>query len=556
MLLDLTPLIEKPSARISQDPAIRQLQIKALAKLLAVSQSEGLALYRALPTAELFHRCKKKFRIIEGSNRAGKTNSAAAEVCRFLTGRDPYDKAVRRDGQALIVGLDGDHLALMWKNCAEEGAFSIIRDEHTDMWRAVRPDPNDPLHLDPYDLAYREKWRPSPPFLSPRLIKSIAWEEKAKGIPRRVILNTGWDSLWRSSKGDSPQGQHLNLVWIDEHIENEDFFEEGRRGIVALAEPPHHIPRMIWSATPQNYNHQLSDLRERAERASLHVGAFKLLIAENPYIPDDEKAAFFEGLSEDEKFVRWFGNPAMARQRVYPGYDPQGIHGYEPFMVDISRWTRYLALDPGRDHCATIFVAVDPNEEHVWTYDAFDLRNSNAQEWAGEVAKRQYDVRFEAFVIDKRMGKQTAPGAGRNTAQHYFSALIGAGVEPTTRGPLEGFFPGMDDIPAREEALLSWLVIRGTGPYAGTPILKIAKGMSPQLDQQFRDAIHLRNKRVTNRGPQDLLTCLEYMASFGPRYKRPQVLSEGRDKEKAPTIYEQFLARRKHKRTPQPHLIV
>lgn len=543
--MDLSPLaglIEQHKRPAPRGAALKHLRLVKLAQRLAKLRAEGLALYCALPVAEQFHACRKKYRVVDGSNRAGKTLAAACESSRFLTGCDPYDKAIKTNGKAWIIGLDGDHLAMMWRTCAQPGAFATIRDEHTNLWRAVRPDPNDPLHLDPYDLAYREKWKDAPPLLPGRLIKAIAWEDKAKGIPRKVSFHNGWESLWRSSKGDSPQGDHLNLVWIDEQIENEDFYREGHRGIVGLAgEPPCHIPRLIWSATPQNLNSQLSDLRDAAERASLHVGAFKLLISQNPYFPDDEKQAFFEGLDYDEREVRWYGNPAVARQRVYPCYDPHGTHGYDAFAIDLSHWTRYIAVDPGRQDCGTVFFAIDPSEEHVWLYDAYDLRNVDNHTWAGEIARREHGMKFEAFVMDQQMGKQTRPGAGQNTAQIYFDALRMAGVRPKTEGPMNGFFPGMNNVRAREDALLDWLSIRGTGPFAGSPILRVQRGVSPDLDKQFRDAKYKHGKRDKHPA-QDILVCVEYMAAFGPRYRTP-VPVETREAPRRLTVHEQFLAR-------------
>ncbi len=266
-------------------------------------------------------------------------------------------------------------------------------------------------------------------------------------------------------------------------------------------------------------------------------------MSDNPYIPDDEKSTFFEGLSEDERHFRWYGLPAAEMARVYPGYDPQGTHGCEPFTVDISRWARYVALDPGRRHCGTVFFAIDPEEKHVWIYDAFDLLSAHAQTWAGEVAKRQYDTRFEAFVIDQQMGKQIRPGAAQNTAQHYWAALSAAGVQPKSEGSLSGFYPGTNDISAREEAVLGWLAIRGTGPFAGSSTLQIMKGISPQLDRQFRDAVHDKGRRSKKRA-QDILVCVEYMAGFTPRYRVPSPIIKPEVPKKL-TVPEQFEARKR-----------
>ena len=544
-LLDLSPLaslVPTPKRRPARGASLTRLKAVKLAKRLAALRAESLALYQPLPAAELFHASTAKFRVVDGSNRSGKTNAGAVEACRMLCGVDPYDKYVRKDGIALIIGLNTKHLATMWKKCARPGAFSIIRDEHTNLWRSVRPDPNDPLHLDPYDLAYQEKWKDAPPFLPPRLIKSLAWEDKGKGVPRLVTFFTGWESWWHSSEGKSPQGDHLNGVWLDEHLDNEDFFNEAKRGIVALKERSRHIPRLFWSATPQTLNPQLSDLREEAERGDKHTAAFRLLLSDNPYVPDEEKEIFFNGLTEDERHYRWYGLPAIATQRVYPGYDPQGTHGCEPFAVDISRWARYVCIDPGRQHCGTVLFAIDPEARPVWIYDAFDLRHADAQRWAGEIAKRQYDTHFEAFVIDQQMGKQTRPGAAHNTARQYFTALTAAGVRPKSDGPLCGFYPGTSDIPAREEALLGWLAIRGAGPFAGSPILQVMKGISPQLDKQFRDAVYKVGKRY-KKPDQDILVCLEYMAGFAPRYRLPSPVISPEAPKKL-SVHEQFIARR------------
>lgn len=534
-------MLSSPNRHAPRGVSLNRVRLVKLAMKLAKIRGEGLALYQPLPEAERFHASLTKIRVLDGSNRSGKTNGGAVETARILCGCDPYDKSVKKNGKALIVGLDGDHIAMMWAKCAQPGAFSKIRDEKTRFWRAVRPDPSDPTRLDPYDEAYCEQWKDAPPYIPARMIHSIAWEEKRKGIPRRVTLKNGWDSLWRSSKGDSPQGDHLNWVWIDEQIENEDFYKEARRGIVAMGEPKQHIPRMIWTATPQNLNPQLSDLRDDADAGKKYASAFKLLIANNPYISDDEKQAYYDSLSEDEREVRWFGIPAIARQRVYPGYSPQGVHGCDPFEVDISRWARYVALDPGRQHCGTVFFAVDPEQEHVWVYDAFDLRNSDAQGWAGEIAKRQHDMKFEAFVIDQQMGKQRPPGSGWNVAQQYWAALDTAGVRPKTEGPLGGFFPGSNDVAGREEAVISWLTIRGSGPFAGSPTLKVFRGVSPQLDKQFRDAIYDRGKR-SKRPAQDVLVCVEYMAGFSPVYRAPVSL-ENAAANSAPTVFEQLKAK-------------
>jgi hypothetical protein len=497
---------------------------KILAKISQL-RAEGLALYNALPTAERFHECRKKWRIIDGSNRSGKTFTACAECSRAWCGCDPYDKYPRNGGNAIVVGRDGDHLAMLWQKYSEEGAFFIIRDEHTNLWRAVRPHPGDPTRLDDYDQAYSEKWKPAPPLIPRRLIigGEPAYEDRGKGIPRLLRMKTGWTILWRSSLGKSPQGSHLNLAHFDEHLNDESFYHEAVRGLVAINEPPKWIPRGIWSATPEDLNPQLLDLREAADNGSETVDAFSLFISDNPYIPQEERQIFHDSLPPELRAVKFYGEYATVGRRIYRTYDPAGIHGCEPFEIDPTKFTRFAVLDPGTQHCGTLFYAVDPNEQHTYIYDGFDVRGMDAKAWAQQVKSRENGMKFEAFVIDQRMGRQHSPGSPENVAEQYWRALQDADALPRTAGPMAGFLKGSDDIRGREEALLSMMAIRGAGPFAGSTQLQVMRGVLPELDKQIKRAqMSLKDPNKRIKLDEDLLVCAEYMAASRPYYREPE----------------------------------
>jgi len=132
-------------------------------------------------------------------------------------------------------------------------------------------------------------------------------------------------------------------------------------------------------------------------------------------------------------------------------------------------------------------------------------------------------------------------------AEQYYAALVAAGVTPQTPGPLGGFFPGTNDVQGREEAVIRWLTIRGTGPFAGSPTLQVFRGISPQLDKQFRDAIYARGKR-SKKPAQDILVCLEYMSGFNPVYRSPTPHVESEGSRPAQTVHEQFKAKQANKR--------
>ena len=514
----------------------------AALKQLHALRCEGLALYVTLPHLEPFHASTKRWRGIDGPNRGGKSLACAAESSRAWTNADPYNKYVRRNGRAIVISNDLDNIARIWATLTEEGQFFTIRDEHTKLWRGVRPDPRNPNRLDPYDEAYREKWKPAPPLIPPRLlIGEPAWEDKRKRVPRRAFLATGWNILFRSGNSDPERGQHYNQAWIDEQLAREEHFEEINRGLVGLAtEKPEHRPKGIWSATSQDISRQFHDLRRDSDRGAEYVEFFSAPIENNPHIPEEEKRIFWESLqTEEARQLRYYGVYAITSRWVYSHFDAMGHHGCEPFLIPSSEYARYVILDPGRTHAGTLFIAVPPDESHVYVYDGFDLRNSHAKEWADMIVDRQGAYKFEAFIIDDRMGRQHAPGPELSSAEHYWQALQEVGVEPRMHGPVEGtgFFAGGSDVMAREEALLAWMQLRDHGPFSGTAKLQVFRGRLPELERQILNA-HTdpkrKNKRVTGKGIQeDLLVCLEYAANFGLVYNIPEVVTSAREREKA-----------------------
>ncbi len=517
------PTIRPKRLKMAYSPRLRKILGQ-----LAERHMEGMALYLPLPMADQFHASKAKWRIGDGSNRASKTMSGAAEANRAWCGVDPYDKYPPENGNSLVVGLDLDHIAMMWRKSYDPGAFKIIRDEHTKQWRAVRPDPNNPRNLDPYDLAYSERWRDSPPLLPHRLIKQIAWEDRAKGIPRYVTFVSNWKALFRSSDGKPPQGDAYNLVWLDEEMVNDAFYYEAVRGLTGLSPTLKYTPRGIWTATAQASNHELLELREKSDKGEGNVEAFTFLIEDNPYISTAERLAFIESLPEEERQVRIEGRYAMLGRRVYPMFEPMGIHTCEPFDIP-EHWARYVFIDPGRRHCGTLFAAVDPDEEHVWFYDGFDLQNADAAAWAVQVKDRERGHRYEAMVIDQQMGRETLIGvlSGPNVAKQYWSAIEAVNCRPRLIGPLQGFMPGSNDIRAREEALIRWMRPRVDGPFQGTPILQVFRGKLPLLEKQVNHACY-EAKKIDKRMKlqEDLLVCLEYGAAYNPAYRAPKPVED------------------------------
>jgi hypothetical protein len=551
----MNPLRGVPSRPVTVKQNKRRLAV-VLARLTAL-RSEGLALYRALPVGEAAHASTAKFKVCEGSNRSTKTTWGVAELARALCACDPYDKYVKRNGVAMVVGLKQDNIAMLWRKLAYPGAFKIVRDEHTKLLRAVRPDPNDPLHIDPYDLSYQEKWQDAPPLLPPRLCDpktDVAWDDAGKGVPRTVrVPSTGWRMEMRPSGSRPDQGDHFNVVLNDEEMDRPDWYYEEVRGLTGLSEIPKHTPRLIWTATSQVANPEFAEMREKALADVPGFARFVFLIKDNPYVPDEEKAAFYAALPEYERETRYHGIPAVAQRRIYGTYDPMGIHGCEPFEVP-TNWTRYAIVDPSTAVCATLLIAIDPDEKHAWIYGGFVLNKAEAVEWAYKLKDVEGGVRFEAVYMDERAGNQKSFNAAETTAQRFAEAIEQAEVSPRSSGPMAGFFPGTADVKTRTIALRGWLAPRaGNSPFSGLPFMQIMRGVLPELDKQIKDANSDRKdpeKRAKiEQHPCDLLDDLEYAAAARLHYHEPEKLVENK---LSPAVEDFRRLEKKRRNTFQP----
>lgn len=248
---------------------------------LSSRRIEALEIYEPLPNQEPFHKCDSQQRIVIGSNRSGKTISAAAEVARAACGRDPYNKYPLKDGRIALVGKSVEHCGdVMYRKLFRAGAYKIIRDEATGEWR--------PFHVnEPADAARKHLAKPAPPLIPRRFIKpgGISWLDKRAMTPKVVTLVNGWELRFFSGQGEPPQGTDLDLIWMDEEIPDPRWLPEMQARILDRE------GKIIWSATAQIGTEHLFELHERAQREALDmvkptVVEFQLLIVDNEYMSE------------------------------------------------------------------------------------------------------------------------------------------------------------------------------------------------------------------------------------------------------------------------------
>lgn len=496
------------------EPVVQNSSIEKLTELiveLAKRRAESLVLYEPLPNQILFHQSSAPERVLRGSVRGGKTLPAAVECARAVTGRDPYGKWPKHDGVFYIVGKSEAHLAdPIYKKLFRAGAFKIIRDLVSGMWRAFRP-------WDEDDVARSKEARLAPPLIPPRMVQETSWVSKKDSIPRMVKLRSGWEIRFYSAGGAPPQGTAIDGAWFDEEIDAEQWYAEIASRLLD------NEGKFFWSAAPQAGSQELYELHTRSvdeERAGVakekrSVEEFFISLADNPHIKQAQKDALSAKLSEEERRIRIGGEFAILSYLVYPQFskDRHGIHSF-----DIPpEWTRYLIVDPGTQICAVTFFAVPPPDHPLVgrkiMYEELYLRQCTAQILGESVQPKVFGRNFEAFLIDHQMSRQTEMGSGKSIEDQYREVFKALGIKSRQTG--SAFLWASSDKKGGISAFRSWLEIKTDGQ----PTFLYFKDRISWLVYEFERYHNAKKNGIISDTPIDkhdhLMSCCRYAAMHG-----------------------------------------
>lgn len=508
---------------------------------------DALSLYEPLPFQDMFHRCRTKECVLQKGNRAGGSIAGFAEDARAVLNRDPYKKYRNRQGQKvlLLLGFGVTHVGtVIYPKLFLEGAFNIIRDERTKQWRVFKP-------WQEYDEAYKEKARPAPPLIPPRMVipKTWNWDAKSAGIFKSVELKTGWKIWCFPSSGDPRQAQGFNvdLAHIDEDIEQPGWYTE----IIARLGEVHGFLR--WTAMPHMANEVLLKIIQRGreqegepedKRTTTIVRAS---VEDNPYFPKDElerNKRIWRDEGEDVYRMRMHGELTYDSVLCYPSFREEvhtiSLHDLPDGRVP-SNWCRYMVVDPGHAKMGVLYAAIDPEEKFVTIYDEIRPVQCDAEFLASTVAQRNRGQHFHAFIIDDHGSRRTNAGTGTTDREEYVKAFKKYGIRSHITG--HDFIPGSDDVMGRQNVVRQWLRPRENGL---PPRLRIVRECCPQLIKEFKKFRKKQQYGVTiddpqYRGETDVIVCLEYLAAFGPTYVAPKPPNATYE------AYERFLAERRRK---------
>ena len=518
----------KDHAPKTQDLSLSQRRfLYKIIKEVSSRRKESLKLFRPMVNQEEFFACRAPERVLRGGNRGGKTLSAAVEVARAVTGSDPHGKYPATNGKFACVGWDLQHCAdVMFVKLFGPGPFKAIKCPITGDFRSFDPTIK-------YDSEHEWLAVPSGPLIPKRFIKEISWEDKRRGVARVVRLTTGWEINFYSSKSDPPQGIDIDGAWFDEEIVLAKWYKEISARFLdrrrKLEGGGTSYPMFIWSATPLAGTEQLLDLSTRAD---LQVGEpnpttveFILGLLDNKHISDASKTEFIKKLaSEDEYKVRVLGEHAIVGTRIYPEFAPRGMHKIASFPVPLD-WTRYCAIDPGRQVCAVLFAAIPPPghalASHVIVYKELYVKRCDAKLFAKSMAECTAGEEMQEWWIDHQAGRMTEIGSGRTPEEQYSSALKELNVR--SRHNEYSFSWGSPDLSAGILAFRNSLNLASDGLPRFLFMTDNLNNFCNEMERYSYKRSH--SGEVTDdviKKNDHLVDCARYLAQADLRYVRPR----------------------------------
>ena len=523
------------------------------AEEIAKRRIEALELYRPQEMQEEFHACMAKERMIKAGNRAGKSLAAFVEDARACTGRDPYNKYPKKDGVLAIVGYKESHIGkVIYPYLFKAGAFKIIRDEETGLWRVYRP-------WVPQDYARKAEAKPAPPLIPPRMVKKIAWKNKGLGVFDTVELNTGWKILAFSSTSKPDQGYQADLFHIDEDIINEEHYNEAKGRLLDRG------GRFIWSALPHDENDAISRFVERAEMQEEEherggpeptTVVISSSMMANKYLNETDKEeviASWKSMGDDVFRKRALGELVTDSVLMYPIWRG-GNHAAQHYTHRIPEldsycgnkvipqdWCLRLAVDPGHKVGAALYIATPPHEEWHLVFGEEYLLGCTADVMAQALSKEMNKHQmFQTFIIDAHGGNLTGIATGIAPREAYEERMAELAVKCQETG--SRFVPGCSVIAYREEITRGMLAI---GP-TGKPRVFYDADTCPNLDREMRRFRKLKQgglilDKGNRRANTHLVECLEYLLAYisdmthpyiAPKQKRAK-LTPGQERVRA-----------------------
>ena len=543
------------SDRIRQALANKQdLQtgVAAAAKL-AKSKIDALELFRPTQYQEEVVLTTASEILVQGAPRSGKSTIVAVMLASYLRNKpvifsDGSKHHVREPGwrerpvNVWLIGLQLNHVGqTLYRLLCKPGAFDIVRDKKTGMWRCWQPGvvPGD-------DLIPVNERKPAPPLLPPSEIAKESWANKAAFQFESLLMKDGSTVYAFASSGAVKRGDPVNWIWIDEEIENSDHDAEWQSRL------SDRKGRIFWTSWPDASTPALLNLYRRCEaqreefqrkqRKTVDVTNFKFTSFKNPFIDDDEKRKRQEGWTEEQILARAYGEFVVGNILAYPEFNKR-YHTVDygpdsPLNDKVTEamrkhnwgvpydWNVDLILDPGTNRPALLWVATPPKEfwdedepYHI-VYQELAIQRIDAAEMARRAKSFDPKRVYGRFIGDSKAGAQVPMGFAFSVFEQYQREFRRVGLRCQSTGDM---FLRAETVWVTRSLKLRTLMRSRT---CGRPRLRIVPERCPTLVKQLETTV----KKVTKDDVQDklaegqihdVLDCMEYAAGFDLTYLAP-----------------------------------
>lgn len=520
---------------------------------------EGVRLYIPSPQQEPIHQSAAPEILVPGGKRSGKTVAIAMEFASRITGiplRDKNGVEIPPRWPAPIPDYPRLYWAIGWdlKHIGQTihrilfqpgmgGQMRCIQDEDTGEWRiwnrAVKNDAKRVL----------ESWL-TEPLIPERMVVpgSWSWEDKRANQFQSVELTNGAKLFAYPSSGvHAKMGDAVSGIWIDEDIMYPEHLREWQDRLTD------EEGWFLWSVWPHDRNEALLSLMDRADREQFdenpQIQTFRLVMTDNPFLTDKGKQQSLGRMENEEEIARRNrGEMNMGAHAMYPfdiathcirrpdpGRRYEVIHETKKYLVDLAyngglprNWTRYLSIDPSHTRTACLCWVVPPPSigDHFFGNLAICEWEMIGRRWSAKMlaenlAHKCGGLNFEAFIMDKRAGRQTSIGraAGDTTFHVYAEQFQAAGLSSRISG--HAFVPGCD-VPSTRYGRVREML--GEQPGTGIPSMMIVEEACTETKGEFikyRKKTERRGEGIDNvldepKNPRlfDAMASVEYFAAY------------------------------------------
>jgi hypothetical protein len=498
----------------------------AAAAKVAKAKLDALEIFRPTIYQEAVVTSRASEVLVQGAPRSGKSVIVAAMVASYLRNKpvtfaDGSKHDMREPGwqkrpiTAWLIGMNLAHIGqTLYRLLCRPGAFDMVRDKQTGLWRAWQPGRIEGDDKIPVDERF-----PAPPLIPPSEITLEVWQNKAAHEFTSIEMKDGSKCYGFASSGDVKRGDPVNLIWLDEDIKYSSHLAEWQSRL------SDRKGRLYWTAWPDMTCAALVQMWKRAVnqrdevsrgvRTHQDVENFVFNAMKNPFMDDEERRKRFEGWSEDEIKARYYGEFATGSVVAYPEFDKNfHVVNYgdnSPLNDKVteamrklnwnvpSDWCVDLILDPGTTRPAMLWVAIPPKEfwdegepYHI-VFREMAVPRLNALEMAKRVVAADPGRRYARFIGDSKAGNQTSMGAGHTVFEEYSKPFRTYGLRCQVTGDL--FLRGETVWITRSLKLRALL----RGRNCGRPRLRIVPHMCPALVKEFEETL----KEVSRDAIQD-----------------------------------------------------